>query len=409
MNGWQARIFAITWLSYAGFYFCRKNFSVMMPLLSRDEGFSTAAFAGAISIYSLFYCLGQFSSGLLSDRLGARRVVTFGMLLSAAASAAMAWLAEPLPITILQAVNGFAQACGWPGLLKIMTYWFDSKSRGVVMAWWGTNYVAGGFLATLFATAAATGPVLVAMGWRRAAIAPALVVVVIAVLFWLLVREAPPQDAAVPREAAVGASAFAGLGEVMANPAIQTIAAMYFSIKLVRYVLLFWLPLYMTQRLAYTAGEAGYTSAAFELAGFGGVLLSGYLSDQWMGGRRFPVGALMMFGLSMACFLHPMVASSGRWANIIGIGVIGALTFGPDVLMAGAGTVDVVRRQVAATAAGYVNGVGTLGQAISPWLASYVAEQFGWDRVFQTLAVFALLGGMVLTTQWSHRKAYAAS
>lgn len=381
----------------------------MMPLLSRDEGFSTAAFASALSIYSAFYCLGQFSSGMLSDRVGPRRVVTLGMVVSALATAAMAWLPAPLPITVLQAINGFAQACGWPGLLKIMTCWFSGQSRGVVLAWWGTNYVIGGFLATIFATSAGTGTILAAMGWRRAAIAPAIVLLVVAIVFWFLVRESPEGQADEGSTTPPPSPAISGLSEVVANPAILTISAMYFSVKLVRYVLLFWLPLYMTQRLSYGADEAGYTSSVFELAGFGGVLLAGYLSDRWMGGRRFPVGALLMFGLSMACFLHPALSSSGRLANIIGIAVIGALTFGPDVLMAGAGTVDVVRKEVAATAAGFVNGVGTLGQIVSPWLASYVAERFGWDRVFQSMSAFALVGGLLLATQWSYRKSYATS
>jgi sugar phosphate permease len=31
----QRRISAITWLAYAGFYLCRKNLSIVLPLLNK--------------------------------------------------------------------------------------------------------------------------------------------------------------------------------------------------------------------------------------------------------------------------------------------------------------------------------------------------------------------------------------
>jgi sugar phosphate permease len=154
----KTRIFVITWLSYAGFYFCRKNFSVLMPLLSRDEGFSSDQLAKALTIYSIFYAVGQLSSGLMSDWLGPRRVVTAGMLLSATATALMGEADSLWELTLLQGINGFAQACGWPGLLKLMANWFQGRTRGMTMSLWGTNMVLGGFFATVFATWAAAGP-----------------------------------------------------------------------------------------------------------------------------------------------------------------------------------------------------------------------------------------------------------
>ena len=44
----------------------------------------------------------------------------------------------------------------------------------------------------------------------------------------------------------------------------------------------------------YGPGEAGYTSSLFELAGFCGAVLAGYLSDHFMRGRRFPLGTIML-------------------------------------------------------------------------------------------------------------------
>jgi sugar phosphate permease len=392
LRHWQFRIFGATWLAYAALYLCRKNFSVIMPLL-RAEGVSADLLASSIAVYSAFYCLGQFTSGLLSDKFGARRVVFFGMMVSAAATASLGIFPLSATVIWLQALNGFAQACGWPGVLKLMAAWFPPERRGRVMSWWGSHLVVGGFVSTLFATYAATGPVLVAMGWRRAVWAPAIALAGFALLFWLLARDRETGSGSKPR-------VIGGVAEVLQSPAIRAISAMYLTVKCARYVFLFWLPTYMTERLNYSADEAGYTSSVFEVAGFGGVLAAGYLSDRWFGGRRFPVGSLAMLLLAAACLLHPSLASLGRWGNILGIALIGALTFGADSLMSGAGTQDAVRTEVAATAGGVTNMIGSLGQIISAPLAAQVSSRFGWDSVFYVLVILALAGSAALSTQW---------
>ena len=79
---WRHRIFAVTWLSYAGLYLCRKNFSVIMPFLMDDYGFTKTDLAWVLTGYSLIYMLGQFVNGLLSDRFGPRIIVATGLLIS---------------------------------------------------------------------------------------------------------------------------------------------------------------------------------------------------------------------------------------------------------------------------------------------------------------------------------------
>ncbi|UCE50119.1 MAG: MFS transporter [Phycisphaerales bacterium] len=93
---WRYRVCAISWLAYAGLYLCRKNFSIAMPLLNRDLGFTKDNFALVLFLYSLFYALGQFYNGFLSDRFGPRLVVGFGLFLSILASVFMGFSAALL-------------------------------------------------------------------------------------------------------------------------------------------------------------------------------------------------------------------------------------------------------------------------------------------------------------------------
>jgi sugar phosphate permease len=100
LKAWQLRIFAITWLAYAGFYLTRKSLSVAKIELKKPEvwGLSTETLAAVDGGYLIADAAGQFLWGVLGDRVGTRRVVLAGMAGSVAVAVAMgsaataAWL-----------------------------------------------------------------------------------------------------------------------------------------------------------------------------------------------------------------------------------------------------------------------------------------------------------------------------
>jgi OPA family glycerol-3-phosphate transporter-like MFS transporter len=380
-----ARTFAITWIAYCGFYLCRKNFSVLMPYLKTEQGYSSEALAHVLFVYSVAYSLGQFGMGHIADRIGGRLVVTAGAVVSAVCSALTGMA---FPLVAAQAVNGMAQASGWPGVLKLARDWFPAANLGVVMAWWGTHLVVGGFLATNLAAAATSG------GWRRGAWVPSILLGLVAVAFGAFARD---RESAAPDAPSAPAVSRAPLP--LTRP-LLAIAAMYFCVKMARYSFLFWLPLYMTEQLRYGPVQAGYASSIFELVGFGGVLAAGYASERVTRGARFPVGAVMMAGLALSCLAYPYLSRFGAGTNLAAVALIGVFTFGPDVLMAGAGTQEAAPPGMTGRAAGLVNGVGSAGQIISPYLVAGVSTHFGWDMLFVCLAGAALLGSAALATQW---------
>jgi sugar phosphate permease len=157
---WRYRIFAMSWLAYGGFYLCRKNFSIAMPLLDQDLGFTKDHFAILLFFYSLFYALGQFYNGFLSDKFGPRLIVGIGLFLSVLANIFLGFGSALLVFGLLLCINGTGQSTGWSGTVKNMAPWFRRKERGVVMSWWSTCYVVGAIAATSLATFVVTRPIL---------------------------------------------------------------------------------------------------------------------------------------------------------------------------------------------------------------------------------------------------------
>ena len=420
----RARAFGLSWFTYASYYLGRKGFSVVKSSLSRQFGFDPAALALIDSVYLLAYALGQLPSGLAVDRWGSRRVLTFGLLLSAAACAVFGASAGLLAFCVCFALNGLAQSTGWPGTTKIVAQWTEPATRGRTMGAWSTCYQVGGIAATALATW-----LLGHHGWRAAFYAPAawLAANALLVTTWLpQARERVSQDAELDTSAsnpaasasereALEAAAVARAARALVRdatqdaaarsphpdaassagtralrtPALYAFGASYFCIKLIRYSLLFWLPFYLHTAGGFDEVQSGYLSIGFEVGGVAGSVGIGYLSDRWRESRSL-VAALSLAALALALYAYASVALHSALWHFSLLAAVGALLFGPDALVSGAAAQEAAGPRAAGTAVGLVNGLGSAGALLQGALTIGVQRVAGWDGVFYSFVALAL-------------------
>jgi sugar phosphate permease len=180
---------------------------------------------------------------------------------------------------------------------------------------------------------------------------------------------------------------------VLRQPLVWFYGGSYFFIKLIRYSLLFWLPYYLETELQYSTFYAGMASTAFDAGGIAGTLLLGAMSDRL---RRFSRSAWSAFSLAAALVLYARVGGVHWVLNVGVMAVIGALLFGPDALLSGAGAQDAGGARGAAIAAGTINAIGSLGAILQELVTRGVSKQFGWNGVFYAFVGFALLSALML-------------
>ncbi|MET2983693.1 MFS transporter [Aureibaculum conchae] len=412
-NYWRKRIFVLTWIAYAGFYFGRKNLSVTWSSMETDLGLNNSDYATIIFIYSLVYTIGQFLNGYFSDTFGPRKIVSIGLFLAAVSNFFLGMSFSIGILIFLIAINGYGQSTGWSGLVKNMTPWYRSNERGIVMSWWSTCYVTGGFLATIFATYVAFDMDFMSeMGWKRGFFFPSIILLIVA-FFYLLFTRNNPRDINIPiivedkyqfqSQVTKKSENLKILKILLKNKALWIYSSCYMILKMTRYAFLFWLPIYLEKSLNYDVNEAGYISSVYELIGFFGVILAGYSSDKFFKSKRFSTVTIMMVGLAIVCLIHPYMVTFGKTGVVLSIALIGIATYGPDSLICTAGAMDVGGKKGAGMAAGIINGTGSIGQMFSGFIVVAINEAFGWNNLFYFFVIMALIGGGLSALKWNFK------
>lgn len=415
---WRWITFTVTWLAYGGFYLTRKAFSVAKNELKKPEvmGLTKAQMSEMDGAYSAAYALGQFFWGTLGDRYGTRKVVLFGMMASISTAAIMGMQNTALWMGLLFAAQGLWQASGWAPLGKNMGEFFSQRERGSVMGVWCTNYALGGFVATIIAGYAAK-----AHGWRHAFFAPADVLLVIWFLFLLFQRN-KPEDLGLPSieqyhgesEAVIDVKdtparetegTWHVVSSVLRNGMVWYLGAVYFLVKPTRYLLLFWSPVFIAERMGTDTLQSGWLSSMFDLAGPIGTLAGGIMSDKIFESKRMPVSVLALFALAGLMLVFPFIHLS-RLGMGIGMFAMGFLVFIPDSLISGTAAIDFGTKKGASTANGLINGLGSVGQMLGVLLPGWVESLLGkghyvWTAIFVGLGISLVLGGLMLAPMWN--------
>lgn len=390
-------VWGTTWLAYATYYLGRKSFSSAKHALEQAKLLDVTQLGYVDSGYLAAYSLGQFLSGLLGDRVGARRLVGFGLMASAALCFLFGSSSAALLLMGLFTLNGIAQATGWPGATRAMTEWTTPQRRGTVMGFWSTCYQFGPLVAGPFA-----GLLIHAYGWRAAFQLPAAIMVGVGLLVLLLVRPGPvPVGAPAPTSEEAVQQRHAAQREVLRNRVLWSYGASYFCIKFVRYALQLWLPYYLQKQLGYAADLASYVSAAFEAGGLLGVIVIGISSDRRSLGR-VGLSAASLVVLAVALFACAKLVGDSVWLNVALLALIGAFLFGPDSILCGAAAQDVGGHQAASMATGFVNGIGSVGALLVGLLVPSMSKLYGWNALFPFLVGVAMLGALCLLPALRH-------
>ena len=461
---WQTRTIVATMIGYALFYFVRKNFSLAMPGLEADLGISKTSLGVFLTLNGLVYGFSRFLNGILADRMNARWYMAVGLALCALANFAFGfgedvsyWITGQhdgsqftntmiLFMGIMWVINGLLQGTGFPPCARLLTHWIPPTQLATKMSVWNTSHsigaglvviLCGYIMGTLGMNVSADPDAVAAMAanlgvqpgdaagmervmaaaahagaWKWCFWIPSAISFAGAVGLVVFLRDTPSsvglpelktgKTAEKPQSKAEEKAEYKAFlrRKVFLNPTIWIIAVGNFFVYIVRFAVLDWGPTMLKEHLHMDISHAGWTVAAFEIAGIAGMLAAGWATDRFFGGRAPRTCVICM--LMAAVCLVGLYSLNEHTPLIVAVAILmaaGFFIYGPQALV-GIAAANIATKRAAATAGGFCGLFGYGSTIVSGWGLGMLVQYTDWSIALYTLVGMALVGTAIFAAAW---------
>ncbi len=360
----------------------------------------------------LAYACGQIINGLLADRLGGKRAMLIGaagtITMNILFGVASFWGLLGLFVAI-RGVDGYLQAFGSPGMVKINAAWFRKTERGRFAGIFGFMINLGRFGIFTLGPALLAGFLFLGMWqipplhWRWLFWIPAGIATIAAVAMAVFVKDAPEQVGypTINPEEQTGGDVRATIPQVLSaiatNPVVWIIACAYACTGAVRQSIDQWFPRFMQE-----AHHVDYNSTQFQFLGFlipfvasAGSLISGYVSDTIFQGRRAPVAAGIYF-LETAIILLAAQSSTAN-AAVVFLVLISFTANATHSILGAAAAMDIGGAKMAGFASGLIDSFQYFGGSLAGYFLGALLDR-SWGSYFYFMAPFGLIGGALMVS-----------
>ncbi|MCY0389580.1 MFS transporter [Robbsia sp. Bb-Pol-6] len=383
------RWFVVGLLFFAGVinYLDRAALSITAPMIQKDLHFSHAQMGVVFSCFFLGYALFNFVGGVLSDKIGAKKVfgVSLGVwsLFCGATALANSWLS----LIVLRVLFGMGEGPFSSSNNKMVSNWFPRREAATAVGIVSSGTPLGGAIA---------GPVVgymaVRFGWRWAFVVIMLFGLAWAVLWMCSTTEYPQQNKRItPAELALieqgqeGApssladrdTAGPGLGFYLKQPVILATAFAFFSYNYVLFFFLSWFPTYLTEAHHMSLHDMSIATVIPWLLGSVGLASGGVVTDLLLRLTGKPLLARRLvisvsLGVAAVC-----VGFAGRVASMSGAVALMAVSI---FFLYLTGAVywaiiqDTVARKNVGGVGGFVHLLSNLAGVIGPALTGFIVQ-----------------------------------
>ncbi|MGA2204585.1 MAG: MFS transporter [Terriglobales bacterium] len=400
------RRWRIAWLLALGVlvnYFDRVNLSVSHAALYTTFGISDVAFGYLSGAYNWTYAICQLPIGVLLDRFGIRRIGRISTFLWSIASFGAAVTPGLGGLFSARFLLGVGEAPTFPANAKAIGYWFPPKERSFAMSIFDS--------AAKFASAIGVpliGILLLKFGWRWSFATTGLISFAYFLLFWRVYRDPKddPQlghaewkyinEGTVPQIREKIETQQASLSYLFKQRKVLGLAVGFGSYNYVFYLLLTWLPSYLSSALHIDLLHSFlYTGVPWLFATIADLVVGGWLVD-WMIQRGWDgnrVRKVLLVG-GTSCGLGILGAADAHsptraliWISLSIGGLAAAAPVGWSIvsLIAPRGSVG--------TVGGIINFSNQISGIAAPIVTGYLISaqhSFGW--AFLLAAVYLLIG-----------------
>lgn len=386
---------------YMCIYCCRLNLSSAMPLMMKEEGWTTGQIGLVTGTLFWTYGLGHLVNGRLGEIFGAGRFVILSVILSAAANVLMGFQSSLIVMAVIWGFNGYFQAMAWSPGMSVLARWWPADKRGFATGFAHAFSGAGQAVCILAVTLAFV--LFPERGWRAAFWVPCIFPVVMLVVFIAFARSGPE---------AIGLKEFEEDNplkkkqeeemkkikdehgklypyvHLLKNGSFRIWTVVAFITGIARYSLITWIPLYFIDKFGVSINDGLISTLVVPIGMAVGTFVIPWLTDRFCPDDRMP--AVIVSGLLGAIIIWAFfLIKPGILAQVL-LFFGGFFIYGTNgICWAVAG--DIGGRVFAGTATGMLDFSEYMGAGCQAVVFGFMLNSFGWTPVFVTVA-----GGMLL-------------
>ncbi len=419
---WRWRIFYACFIGYTVFYLCKKNIAVALPGLSAEYGYTNTELGLLGSSLYLTYGIGKFVNGVIADRADVRKFLPTALIMTALANICFGLSAVfitpgeatffGLPSsTILLwmfvffwGASGWFQSAGFPAVAKSLTYWYSNSERGTKWSLWSCSHQVGTFLSVVVSGFLATS-----FGWKMAFFVPGTLAIIAAIWLFDRLRDRP-QSLGLPDIETYNNEPSAQKStsdddtrtyveifkqNILFNKTIWLLAIAYIFVYIIRFGAEDWIIKYLNEVKGDSLDLAAMKLGSFPLLGIAGTICAGVISDKIFKGQRAPVNLIYLLGVVLSLVLLKFNTISNL--DFVLIGLLGAFTYGPQMMIGGLCAVESSSKKVASAATGFTGTFGYVGAVLSSGGTGFLVDRFGWNGAIGFWLVSTLICIIICT------------
>ncbi|CAM2157781.1 putative tartrate transporter [Pararobbsia alpina] len=403
------RILPLLFLCYVYAYIDRVNVGMAQLQMKQSLPFSDVSYSIGASIFFVGYLIFEVPSNLMLERIGARRTLLRIMVCWGAVCTGMLFVHNETSFYILRFLLGCFEAGFFPGVILFLTYWFPAQKRGYIVS---TFLIAPSV--ALIVMPPAAGAIMRGLngaaglgGWQWLFIVSGLPAIVLGIVTFLLLDDSPEkaswlstQEKAALREQLntehkfVAEASHVSARQLLTDPRIYALAAVYFLFIGCVYSMIFWVPSLIKSWGISDLFLVGVFAALPNVCGIAGMLMIGRSSDRNHERRWHFFGATVLAAVGLAI----TAISKGSFApSLVGLCVmtIGTTALTPVFFTTAA---EYVPKKTAAAGIALISSLGNLGAVSIPPMLVWINGKTGgpYTSLMLMMAIFVLSGVVLL-------------
>ncbi|WP_213805537.1 MFS transporter [Granulicella sp. dw_53] len=394
-------VVAMLWFVCFFNYADRQAIFSVFPLIKQQLQLSDIQLGIVGASFMWMYALFGPFAGWLCDRLPRKTLVLSALIFWSFITAATALTHSYAQLVLCRALGGLGEAFYFPAAMSLIGDYHSSATRSRAMSLHQSAVYAGSI-----AGGAVSGFVGQFYGWRSSFLLFGGLGILLGLILWTLLQEPTRGMSDAPASQALrptSGNLLVGLREVLRNPMVLLLIAVFIGANFVAVVFLTWMPTFLFQKFHMSLSMAGLNGTAYlQIASVLGVLSGGLLADTLV--KKIYGGRLLTQSFGLLCGV-PFLFLTG-WTTSIPWLILAMVGFGYfkglyDANLF-AGLYDVVPTARRGTAAGLLNSMGWLGGGFAPIAIAVAAQRYGMSACISATAAIYLFIGLLLL--WGARR-----